>query len=221
MSARDEILGTIRRSLGVTGKEAPRRSAIENRLTEAPRGVIPARGQLEPRQRVALFRAMAEAALATVDEVESLERVPAAVAEYLRRGNLPATARVGEGLAGLPWGETTLDVTTGPSDGHDLVAVNRAFAGAAETGSIAVVSGPQSPTNLNFLPDYAIAVLRDSEIEGDYEAVWSRLRERYGKGTMPRTVNWITGPSRSADIEQTMLLGAHGPRSLHIVVVRD
>ena len=41
----------------------------------------------------------------------------------------------------------------------------------------------------------------------------------YGKGQMPRTVNWITGPSRSADIEQTLLLGAHGPQRLHVIVV--
>ena len=49
--------------------------------------------------------------------------------------------------------------------------------------------------------------------------VFERLREAYGKGVMPRTVNMITGPSRSADIAQTMLLGAHGPRKLHIVIV--
>jgi L-lactate dehydrogenase complex protein LldG len=221
MSARDEILGNIRRSLGVTGQEAPRRSTVENRLAQAPRGVIPQRGQLDAAARVALFRTMAEAALASVDEVDSLDKVPAAVADYLRRGNLPAKAKVGSALAGLPWAETTLEISTGASDGRDLVAVNRAFGAAAETGSIALVSGPDSPTTLNFLPDYAIAVLRESEIAGDYEAVWSRLRDRYGKGAMPRTLNWVTGPSRSADIEQTMLLGAHGPRSLHIVVVKD
>ncbi|MEI9915983.1 MAG: LUD domain-containing protein [Methylovirgula sp.] len=39
------------------------------------------------------------------------------------------------------------------------------------------------------------------------------------RGAMPRTVNFITGPSRSADIEQTLLLGAHGPRALHIIIV--
>ena len=46
------------------------------------------------------------------------------------------------------------------------------------------------------------------------------LEAEKGKREMPRTVNFITGPSRSADIEQTLLLGAHGPRRLHIVVVR-
>jgi L-lactate dehydrogenase complex protein LldG len=38
---------------------------------------------------------------------------------------------------------------------------------------------------------------------------------------MPRNVNWITGPSRTADIEQTLLLGAHGPQRLHIVIVDE
>jgi len=100
------------------------------------------------------------------------------------------------------------------------VAVAHAFGGVAETGTLVLVSGPGNPTTLNFLPDYAIAVVRESDITGAYETVWERLRAAYGKGVMPRTVNWVTGPSRSGDIEQTILLGAHGPRSVHIVVVR-
>jgi L-lactate dehydrogenase complex protein LldG len=51
--------------------------------------------------------------------------------------------------------------------------------------------------------------------------VWARLRARYGKDCMPRTVNTITGPSRTGDIEQMIELGAHGPRRMHIVVVRE
>lgn len=221
MSARDEIMGSIRRSLGVTGQERPRRTAVDERLAMAPKGLIPARGALEGEALVDLFKAQSAATLATLEEIDSLDQVPAAVADYLRRGNLPARARVADGLASLPWGETAMDVTIGASDGRDLVAVNRAFGGVAETGTLALVSGPDSPTTLNFLPDYAVAVLRRSELTGDYETLWARLRERFGKGVMPRTVNWVTGPSRSGDIEQTILLGAHGPRSVHILLVRD
>ena len=83
------------------------------------------------------------------------------------------------------------------------------------------MSGAHNPTTLNFLPDNHIVILRASDIEADYEAVWARLRERYGAGIMPRTVNLVTGPSRSADIEQKLLLGAHGPRRLHVVIVGD
>ena len=63
--------------------------------------------------------------------------------------------------------------------------------------------------------------LTAKDIAGDYESAWDKVRGAYGKGRMPRTVNFITGPSRSGDIEQTLLLGAHGPRRLHIVVVKD
>jgi L-lactate dehydrogenase complex protein LldG len=64
-----------------------------------------------------------------------------------------------------------------------------------------------------------MVIVDAADIVGDYETVWRRLRERLGPGSMPRTVNLITGPSRSADIEQTIILGAHGPRALHILVV--
>lgn len=221
MSARDEIMGSIRRSLGVTGQERPRRTAVEERLAAAPQGLVPQRGQVTGAALVDLFKAQAAATLATLEEVDGLDAVPAAVADYLRRGNLPARARVGDGLADLPWAGTAVEVTLGASEGRDLVAVNRAFGGVAETGTIVLLSGPDSPTTLNFLPDYAVAVVRRSELAGDYETIWARLRERYGKGVMPRTVNWVTGPSRSGDIEQTLLLGAHGPRSVHILLVRD
>lgn len=223
MSARDDILSNIRRSLGVTGREAPRRTAVEERLARAPEGLIPERAKVEGAERIALFRAQAEASLATVTEVEDAAKVPDAVAEYLRLANLPARLRRGEDprLAAMPWGETLLEVSTGRSDGGDLVAVTHAFGAAAETGTVVTVSGPDNPTTLNFLPDYAILVVSARDIAGDYEGVWSRLRERFGKGVMPRTVNWVTGPSRSGDIEQTLLLGAHGPRSVHVLVVRD
>ena len=82
-----------------------------------------------------------------------------------------------------------------------------------------LLSGPDNPTTLNFLPDTHIVVVDADDIAGDYETVWQRIRALYGTGKLPRTVNMITGPSRSADIEQTLILGAHGPRALHILVV--
>ncbi|MCP8939149.1 lactate utilization protein [Alsobacter sp. SYSU M60028] len=223
LGAREEILRTIRRSLGVNGQERPRVDGARDRLERSPKGLVPERGQLPPAERVALFRAQAEASFATVDEVDTAADVPASVADYLRRNNLPARVRLAPDprIAAMPWGQTALETSSGRSDGGDLIAVNHAFGGVAETGTLALVSGPDTPTTLNFLPDYAIAVVSAKDIEGAYEQLWDRIRQRYGKGQMPRTVNWVTGPSRSGDIEQTLLLGAHGPRSVHIVVVRD
>jgi len=223
MSARDTILASIRRSLGVSGNEAPRRAAVAERLARHPAGIIPARGQDEA-ARLTLFRRMVELAAGSVAEVSGADDVPAAVTAFLRASNLPSAVRRGSDprLEAMPWRrEGTLEVTTGPSDGHDLAAVSHAFGAAAETGTLMLVSGADNPTTLNFLPDTHIVVVRAKDLAGDYETLWGRLRERYGTGTMPRTVNWITGPSRSADIEQTLILGAHGPRRLHVIVVAD
>ena len=223
LSAREEILAGIRRSLNVTGDEAPRRMAVAERLAQAPSGIIPARGQGDGAARTATFKAEAERAQASVAEVDRAADVPAEIARFLRDGNLPATLRMGDApvLAAMPWSATTLELAHGASDGHDLNAVSVAFAAIAESGTLALTSGPENPTTLNFLPDNHFVVVQARDIVGDYEAVWSKLRGRLGKGSMPRTVNFVTGPSRSADIEQTLLLGAHGPRRLHVVVVKE
>jgi L-lactate dehydrogenase complex protein LldG len=222
MSARDTVLTSIRRSLGVSGREAPRRAAVADRLARHPAGIVPARGQLAAEERRALFRSMMELAAGTVEEVADIGDVPAAVATCLRRHNLPLSVRRGSDprLDAIAWGrEGALTVTTGASDGTDLAAVSHAFGAAAETGTLMLTSGPDNPTTLNFLPDTHIVVVDAADIAGDYESLWQRLRETHGAGTMPRVVNWITGPSRSADIEQTLILGAHGPRRLHVIVV--
>jgi len=223
MSARDEIFAGIRRSLGVNGSETIRRQIVQDRLERAPKGVIPARGQVSGDERIALFKTMAEASLATVTEVNSPAEVPQSIALFLRNHNLPATLRMGDDprLEAMPWGETTLEISHGPSQGGDLNAVSHAFGGVAETGTLAMVSGHENPSTLNFLPDNHIIVVSAKDIASDYESVWNRVRFSFGKGSMPRTVNWITGPSRSGDIEQTLLLGAHGPRRVHVVVVRE
>ncbi|MDE2578193.1 MAG: lactate utilization protein [Hyphomicrobiales bacterium] len=223
MSARDEIFASLRRSLHVSGAEGPRRAAAESRLRENPRGVVPQRGNLPRAERIALFKRMAESAFASVSIVENARAVPAEAARWLRDNNLPATLRRGadERLADMPWRETAVAVSEGASDGHDLNGVSHAFGAVAESGTLVMTSGADNPTTLNFLPDNHIVVLSADDLAGDYESIFDWLRARYGKGMMPRALNWITGPSRSADIAQTMLLGAHGPRKLHIVIVDE
>ncbi|MFL5141833.1 MAG: lactate utilization protein C [Microvirga sp.] len=221
-TARTDIFSSIRRSLAVKGDERTRLQIVAERLDRAPKGVIPARGQVSGEALVEVFRAQAEAALATVRVVDSVAEVPRAVAEFLRDHNLPATLRMGDDprLKAMPWGETALEMSQGRSDGRDLNAVSHALGGVAESGTAVMVSGPENPSTLNFLPDNHIVVIAAKDIAGDYERVFAKLRATYGKGQMPRTVNFITGPSRSGDIEQTLLLGAHGPRRLHLVVVK-
>jgi len=223
MSARDEIFASIRSSLGAAEGDQARRATAQARVASAAPGLRPSRGQGDAQARANTFAQEAQAVNATVERLACAADVPAAVSRYLRERNLPATLRMGddERLISLPWEATQLAITRGASAGDDVNAISHAETAAAETGTLAFVSGPHNPSTLNFLPDNHFAVVRLSDIEADYEAVWARLRARYGAGVLPRTVNLVTGPSRSADIEQKLLLGAHGPRNLHILIVED
>jgi L-lactate dehydrogenase complex protein LldG len=219
---RGQILGAIRYSLRREASSPQTTAEIEARLADPPRGPVPARGQLAPEARIELFVSMAKEAACTVTRVADAAAVPAAVAEYLARENLPAKLRVAPdpAVASLPWSSRPLlEVSTGRSDGSDEVSLTPALAGIAETGTLMLTSGPERPTTLNFLPETHIVMLRADQVVGGMEEAWATLRACYGRGVMPRTVNLVTGPSRSADIEQTLQMGAHGPRRLHIILV--
>ena len=199
------------------------RSEIEARLASPPRGPSVARAQLPHPEKVALFCQWAETLNATVARVGA-DDVPGEVTAYLARNNLPANVAMAPSplLEVYDWAsQKMLSIRRGRGEGSDQVSVTGAFAGIAETGTVVMASGPDHPVSLNLLPDTHVVVLREADVVAGYEDVWGRLRERYGKNLMPRTVNTITGPSRTGDIEQAMELGAHGPRRMHILVVRD
>lgn len=222
MTARDRIFGGIRRALAVTGDDAPRKKIVADRMADHPRGVVPARGQLPEAERVALLVRKIEAASGSVVRLATMDEVPAAVADYLRANGLPLGMRRGADarLAALPWErQPDVAVTVGASKGDDLVGLSHATAAVAETGTLVLLSGPDNPTTLNFLPDHHLVVVAAATVAGDLETVLARLRETRGAGGLPRAVHLITGPSRTADIEQTLILGAHGPRRLHVMLV--
>jgi L-lactate dehydrogenase complex protein LldG len=224
--ARETIMGGLRRALkrGDEVADAAAREAVAGRLEARPRGPIPARAQIPAAAQVDLFEAMAVEQAATVARIPNLEQVPAALAEFLKAHNLPPKLRRARGseLAALPWdSQPLLEVETGRAQGSDQVSLTGAVAGVAETGTLLLVSGPEAPTTLNFLPDNHVVVLRASQVVGAYEDALDRVRETQAPGSLPRTLNFITGPSRSADIEQTLQLGAHGPRRVHILLVED
>ncbi len=219
--SRDAVLGALRRATGRDSNAAAAAASVGDRLARHARNTIPARGQRDRRGRLDLFVEQAEAVDATVALVSGAADVPGAVADYLRGENLPTRLRMAPDpkLDAYPWDEAPLlDIEHGKGEASDTVAVTGAFAAIAETGTLMLVSGPETPTTLNFLPDAHIVVVRAADMVACYEDGWDRLR---ATGRMPRTVNFITGPSRSADIEQTLQLGAHGPRWLHIVLVGD
>jgi L-lactate dehydrogenase complex protein LldG len=210
MSARDDILNRVRAA------------RMQPKPHPGP-GPVPQRGQVSGDERKALFTRMALLAAATVDRASSRAEVPGLVKNFLSQHNLPAEVRLAPDprIAELDWAsQPLLSTSVGTTDGSHPVSVTGAFAGIAETGTIALTSGAPSPTLLNFLPETHIAVLDAKDLAGTYEELWTHLKARYGDA-MPRTLNLVTGPSRSADIEQTILMGAHGPRRLHIILVDE
>lgn len=221
--AKARILNGIRRSLHRGELAGASREAAKARLASPPQGPAVARARLPQAEKVALFCQWAETNNATVARVTAAD-VPGEVASFLARNNLPAQAAVAPSpeLERYDWpSQKMLSLRRGAGQGTDQVSITGAFAGIAETGTIVTASGPDHPVTLNLLPDTHVVILREDDIVSGYEDVWARLRQRYGKDRMPRTVNTLTGPSRTGDIEQAMELGAHGPRRMHIVVVRE
>jgi L-lactate dehydrogenase complex protein LldG len=223
MDARSQILGGIRAALKRGAVEGEAAEPLARRMADHPRNLIPARSALDPAARINLFQRMAELVQTTVTRVAKPEDVPGAVAKYLADANLPAELAMAPdpALDAYPWADhPLLTIRRGKAEDHDPVSVTGAFAGIAETGTLMLISGPDTPTTLNFLPDTHIVVLRADQVVGPYEEAWDRVRAQVPEGgLLPRTVNFITGPSRTGDIEQRIQLGAHGPRRLHIVLV--
>jgi L-lactate dehydrogenase complex protein LldG len=221
--SRDIILGRIRRALGATDDDVERRVAVQRRLSAPAPGPIPERTKGTRAELVLQLKTRLEGLAATA-EVIPLAEIPAHVADYLKRNNLPARVRTGADpiIAGLDWSAApSMTVERGPADPKDEVSLTHAIAAAAETGTLVLVSGEDNPTTLSFLPETEIIIVRAEDVEGSYEATWGKIRTLYGDRGMPRTVNWVSGPSRTGDIDQTIVLGAHGPRRLHVMIAEE
>jgi L-lactate dehydrogenase complex protein LldG len=124
------------------------------------------------------------------------------------------------GLAGLGDALDRAGVAIAPanSDGV-LVGVTGVNAALAATGSLVLVSGAGRPRTASLLPDRHIALVPESRLLPDLEA-WFAQQRRDGLADFRAHSNTviITGPSKTADIAQELILGAHGPRELHIVL---
>lgn len=160
------------------------------------------------------------AAGATLVRIPSLDAVPEAVRAFLDgHGHDHTLVCCGEGgFAALPWPADFMVSVRTPTDG-DHTSLTCVLAAVAETGSLVLVSGHHHPNTLHFLPENHIAMVRASQVLRHLEDVWQLTGER--AEDMPRALTFVTGPSRTADVEQTIQIGAHGPRRLHVVVVDD
>ncbi len=209
-TARQRILGRLCDTLD-GDRAGDWQAKLKRRLEQAPQLIRPKL----PDGLQACFMEKLTLSGGTFEQLDTGDAVPAVIAGFLQRQGLSMKIRVAPALRGIAWGDR-LEVTCGTTRGDDLVSVTPAFCAVAETGSVVLLSSDASPTLLNFLPDVHIVVVETTQLVSHYEDVWVKLR---ALGGIPRSVNFITGPSKTADVEQTLQIGAHGPRCLHVVLM--
>ncbi len=214
MSARDTVLGNIRAALGRDGPLADeQRQQLRQRVAEHRRSTQPQVGD----DLIAALKAGMQRVQMSCEEIDGIAAAPAAVLAFVERHGLPAVAAIAPALAELDW-PAALAVHSGAAGRDHQLGVTACLCAVAETGSIVLPSAASSPTTLNFLPENHVVVLRRSQVVRHLEDVWPLLR---GLGAVPRAVSINTGPSRTADIEQTIEIGAHGPRRMHVLLARE
>jgi len=206
------------------------RKKILNRITRANKGAVPAspkrppllHPQFDADALLDIFLSKLTASSATFQSIDSISLIPDLLMHYAEQYQL--NKAIVTNVQKLPaieaeklcWPEE-LTLIAPPASGKESIGLSYASAGIAETGSLVLCSSEYNPTSVNFLPDHHIIILDDQDITPNIESMWQKLSLKAGK--MPRAINVITGPSRTADIEQTIQLGAHGPRNLHVLLL--
>jgi L-lactate dehydrogenase complex protein LldG len=213
MSARESILARIRARQGKPAAQtAAEREAVRSHIHAHPGSARP----LMEWDPVVRFRERALGLASTVDEVDTLAGVPATVARYLKANSLPLAAVCWAEFAALDWRAAGIEIAVREARETDLVGITGAFCAIAETGTLMTMSGRDTPAATSLLPETHIAVVRKSRIVRGMEEAWQLMRDEIV--APPRAITFISGPSRTADIEQTVTLGAHGPYRVHVIL---
>jgi L-lactate dehydrogenase complex protein LldG len=163
------------------------------------------------------FVARAESLQSTTAQVPDFNAVPAAVAQYIQSHGLPRKSVIWPSLKALEWFSWGLTAEVRPPVSEDRIGITETFCGIAETGTLLLHSGVNHYSTTSLLPETHIAILRVDRIVERMEQAFALMQSELGQ--LPRATNFISGPSRTADIEQTIVIGAHGPRRVHIILV--
>jgi L-lactate dehydrogenase complex protein LldG len=220
-SARDNVLARVRAALGRRDGDDTALAAAEAYIAAHAHGPRPKR----PPDLVEHFIRRARDMGSTVERIADRGEIPQRIARYLDGLQLSPGVAVSKAQAGvcwpefvgLDWGQAGLQMEARPTTGNDRLAVTGVFCAIAETGTMMVVSGAETPTASILLPETHVAVVPAERIVEGMEEAFALLRRE--RASMPRAVNLVSGPSRTGDIEQTIVLGAHGPYRVHVLVV--
>jgi len=225
MSAREDILNRLAGRLDIMATEKCPDGISRQNIAAAkvkgyldnpqkwPRPIKLAEDCANQEKMLQLFCKNALNLQSTVERLSSLDKLPAAAAAYCQRYDLPKTVTFWPEYSQLPW----------PAHGFSQEKTNSqsgvtgVFCAIAETGSLLLCSSTSTPATTSLLPETHFAVVKVDRIVLSLEEAWQLVRSELGQ--LPRNVKLISGPSRTADIEQTMVIGAHGPYRVHVFLV--
>jgi len=105
-------------------------------------------------------------------------------------------------------------VHRGTAPAIDEAGVSTALYGLADTGSVVLAASPEEPRARSLLPAVHVSLLREDRILPDLASLFAAIGD-----DLPSALAIVTGPSRSADIEQRLAVGVHGPGEVHIVML--
>ncbi|MEE9318947.1 MAG: lactate utilization protein [Granulosicoccus sp.] len=210
---REQILGRIAGANARDSKKpvslADQPADVQARLNNPQRHTLP---KVADDATAQLIERM-ESVQMSVVRLQTSSEIVSAVEWYLESMGIDGSVTVSPALQGHPWSET---VRAGAATGDELTSVTPCLAAVAETGSVVMASGEKTPATLNFLPENHIVVVYESQVVSHVDDVFPLLRALQSP---PRVLNFVTGPSRTGDIEQTIEIGAHGPRRMHVLLV--
>jgi L-lactate dehydrogenase complex protein LldG len=217
VGARENILARIRKAQGRSGSEPTQAELAAVREAIARHEVGPQPAFAHAPDRLGQFRKECERLSTTHASVASLQEVPAEVARYLGSSGLEKRLVGWHEFAGLDWAGAGIAFDDRPANGDDATGLTGCHCAIAETGTVLLLSSPQTPKVTALLPETHICVVRASRVLDTMEDTFELLRREVGDP--PRAVFFVSGPSRTADIEQTIVIGAHGPYRVHILIV--
>lgn len=214
MNSREAILNRIRQGKSLKPNE-PRFEPPETYIKAYRTGPI----ALLKSDVITHFRTKAKLGESTLDEIRKLNEAPQAIARYLEANQLPYSGVCWPTLASLNWESANLRIEPRDAREGDKIGITGSFCAIAETGTLLLLSGEDTPATVSLLPETHIALLSIYRIVPTMEEAWKLLRTENHE--LPASVNFISGPSRTGDIEQTIVLGAHGPYRVHIILIQE
>jgi L-lactate dehydrogenase complex protein LldG len=215
MTARDNILTRIRAQSGKAGPTTDEElAAARAHIARRERGPLPSIARDEP---VAHFIAECDRLKTTTARVNSLADVPREIARYIAAENLAPRLVGWPQFESLDWANANIAFDDRPANGDDLIGLTGCFCAIGETGTLLLLGAAETPKSTALLPETHICVVKASRIVPTMEDAFALMRTEIGEP--PRATFFVSGPSRTADIEQTIVIGAHGPYRVHVVLV--